>query len=73
MELWDEAERNLRARGMVSPPRRQHSRAGDNGCTHDTAGDCPACIAHARAQSVYREALFAEMARLRSERSLQRG
>lgn len=66
MQLWDEAERNLHARGIDAPPRRQHSRQGDNGCTRGAAENCPACTAYARAQAEYREALFAEMARLRS-------
>jgi hypothetical protein len=68
MELWDEAEHNLREQGHVNPDRRAHSRRGDHGCLRGRAEDCPACNAHARAREEYREALFAEIARLRQQR-----
>ncbi|HEV8190169.1 MAG TPA: hypothetical protein VGP82_01595 [Ktedonobacterales bacterium] len=68
MQLWDEAERNLRMRGLVNPDRRQHSRQGDNGCTRGDVEDCLVCSANARARAEYREALFAEIGRLRHER-----
>jgi hypothetical protein len=68
MQLWDEAERNLRSQGLVQPERRHHSRNGGNGCTPGDAEDCPACTANERAREQYREALFAEISRLRQER-----
>jgi hypothetical protein len=53
--------------GLSKPHRRHHSRQGDHGCRRGDAQDCPACTANARALEEYREALFAEMARLRGE------
>jgi hypothetical protein len=69
MQLWDEAERSLNLHGWVHPQRRYHSRSGASGCTPGDAVGCPACSANARARDEYREALFAEMAQLRDERS----
>jgi hypothetical protein len=63
--LWDEAERNLERRGLHRPEHREHSRRGRNGCTPGDQEDCPVCSANARARDAYREALFAEIARLR--------
>lgn len=67
MLLWDEAERNLSARGWVHPERRHHARNGHNGCAPGDAEDCPECVANMRACEQYREALFAEIERLRQE------
>jgi hypothetical protein len=72
MQLWDEAEHSLSLHGWTHPERRHHSRSGENGCTPGDAEDCPACVASARARDAYREALFAEMAQLREERSSSR-
>jgi hypothetical protein len=72
MELWDKAERNLHARGIDVPSRRQHSRQGEHGCTRGLPEDCPACTANARARAEYRDTLFAEMARLRDGRENER-
>ncbi len=65
MELWDEAERSLRQLRWAPPERRRHSRQGNDGCTPGDAENCPVCSANARTRDEYREALFAEIARLR--------
>jgi hypothetical protein len=65
LDVWDEAERNLRQQGWAHSERRHHSPSGRNDCTSGDPQSCPGCAANGRAHEAYREALFAEMARLR--------